>query len=37
LKTEPLIEHIDNRPRGVDAQLKKVITACLTHMIKSVA
>jgi hypothetical protein len=37
VKTEPLIEHIDNNPFGVDAQVRKVITDSLTHMIKSMA
>ncbi|MBC7938371.1 MAG: peptidoglycan-binding protein [Chitinophagaceae bacterium] len=37
VKSEPLIDHIDNNPFGVSAQVKKTITDSLTHMIKSIA
>ncbi len=37
VKSEPLIEHIDNNPFGVNAQVRKVITDSLTHMMKSIA
>jgi peptidoglycan hydrolase-like protein with peptidoglycan-binding domain len=37
VKTEPLIEHIDKNPFGVNAQVRKVITDSLTHIIKSIA
>ena len=37
VKSEPLIEHIDKNPFGVNAQVRKVITDSLTHMIKSIA
>jgi len=37
VKSEPLIEHIDKNPFGVNAQLKKTINDSLTHMIKSIA
>jgi peptidoglycan hydrolase-like protein with peptidoglycan-binding domain len=37
VKAEPLIDHIDNNPFGVNAQVRKVITNSLTHMIKSIA
>ncbi len=37
VKTEPLIEHIDKNPFGVNAQVRKTITDSLTHMIKSIA
>jgi peptidoglycan hydrolase-like protein with peptidoglycan-binding domain len=37
VKSEPLIDHIDKNPFGVNAQVKKTITNSLTHMIKSIA
>jgi len=37
VKSEPLIDHIDKNPFGVNAQVRKVITDSLTHMIKSIA
>jgi len=37
VKSEPLIDHIDKNPFGVNAQVRKVITESLTHMIKSMA
>lgn len=37
VKNEPLIEHIDKNPFGVNAQVRKVITDSLTHVIKSIA
>ena len=37
VKSEPLIEHIDKNPFGVNAQVRKVVTDSLTHMIKSIA
>ncbi len=37
VKSEPLIEHIDKNPFGVNAQVRKTITDSLTHMIKSIA
>jgi peptidoglycan hydrolase-like protein with peptidoglycan-binding domain len=37
VKSEPLIDHIDKNPFGVNAQVKKTITSSLTHMIKSIA
>ena len=37
VKSEPLIDHIDKNPFGVNAQLRKTITDSLTHMIKSIA
>jgi hypothetical protein len=37
MKSEPLIEHIDNNPFGVDVQVKKIITDSLRHVIKSLA
>ena len=37
VKSEPLIEHIDKNPFGVNAQVRKVITDSLTHIIKSIA
>ena len=37
VKREPLIDHIDNNPFGVNAQVRKVVTDSLTHMIKSIA
>jgi hypothetical protein len=37
VKTEPLIDHIDNNPFGVDTKVRKVITDSLTHMVKSIA
>ena len=37
VKNEPLIEHIDKNPFGVDTKVKKVITDSLTHMVKSIA
>ena len=37
VKNEPLIDHIDKNPFGVDAQVRKTITASLTHVIKSIA
>jgi len=37
VKNEPLIEHIDKNPFGVNAQVRKVITDSLKHMIKSIA
>ena len=37
MKSEPLIEQIDNNPFGVNAQVRKVITDSLTHMIKAIA
>jgi peptidoglycan hydrolase-like protein with peptidoglycan-binding domain len=37
VKNEPLIDHIDKNPFGVNAQVKKTITSSLTHMIKSIA
>jgi peptidoglycan hydrolase-like protein with peptidoglycan-binding domain len=36
-KSEPLIDHIDKNPFGVDTQVKKVITNSLTHMVKSIS
>jgi hypothetical protein len=37
VKNEPLIDHIDKNPFGVNAQVRKTITDSLTHMIKSIA
>ena len=37
VKSEPLIDHVDKNPFGVNAQLRKTITDSLTHMIKSIA
>ena len=37
VKSEPLIDHIDKNPFGVNAQVRKTITDSLTHMIKSMA
>ena len=37
LKNEPLIDHIDKNPFGVDVQVRKTVTDSLTHMIKSLA
>jgi len=37
VKSEPLIEHIDKNPFGVNVQVRKVITDSLAHMIKSMA
>ena len=37
VKDEPLIDHIDKNPFGVNAQVRKTITNSLTHMIKSIA
>ena len=37
MKSEPLIDHIDKNPFGVNAQVRKVITDSLTHMIKAIA
>jgi hypothetical protein len=37
LKSEPLIDHIDKNPFGVDTQLRKTLTDSLTHVIKSMA
>lgn len=37
VKTEPLIDHIDKNPFGVNAQVRKTINSSLTHMIKSIA
>jgi peptidoglycan hydrolase-like protein with peptidoglycan-binding domain len=37
VKEEPLIDHIDKNPFGVDAQVRKTITNSLTHMIKSIS
>jgi hypothetical protein len=37
VKSEPLIDHIDKNPFGVDTKVRKVITDSLTHMIKSIA
>jgi peptidoglycan hydrolase-like protein with peptidoglycan-binding domain len=37
VKSEPLIDHIDKNPFGVNAQVRKTITDSLTHMIKSIA
>ena len=37
VKSEPLIDHIDKNPFGVDTQVKKVITNSLTHMVKSLS
>jgi hypothetical protein len=37
VKSEPLIEHIDKNPFGVNAQVRRIITDSLTHMIKSIA
>jgi len=37
VKSEPLIEHVDKNPFGVNAQVRKTITDSLTHMIKSIA
>jgi len=37
VKSEPLIDHIDKNPFGVNAQVRKTITDSLTHVIKSIA
>jgi uncharacterized protein (UPF0305 family) len=37
VKQEPLIDHIDKNPFGVNAQVRKTITSSLTHMIKSIS
>jgi hypothetical protein len=37
VKSEPLIDHIDKNPFGVDAKLRKTLTDSLTHVIKSMA
>jgi hypothetical protein len=37
VKSEPLIDHIDKNPFGVQVQVRKTITDSLTHVIKSIA
>ncbi len=36
VKDEPLIDHVDKNPFGVDTKVRKVITDSLTHMAKSI-
>ena len=37
VKSEPLIDHLDNNPFGVKPQVRKTITDSLMHIIKSIA
>lgn len=37
VKSEPLIDHLDNNPFGIRPQVRKTITDSLTHIIKSIA
>ncbi|MDQ2736709.1 MAG: hypothetical protein M3Y55_17350, partial [Pseudomonadota bacterium] len=37
MKSEPLIDHIDNNPFGIKPQVRQVITGSLAHVIKSMA
>jgi hypothetical protein len=37
VKSEPLIDHVDKNPFGVDTKVRKVITDSLTHMVRSLS
>jgi hypothetical protein len=37
VKSEPLIDHVDRNPFGVDTKVRKVITDSLTHMVRSIS
>jgi hypothetical protein len=36
VKSEPMIDHIDSNPFGVDTKLRQVLMGALTHMAKSI-
>ena len=37
VKSEPLIDHLDNNPFGIKPQIRRTITDSLTHVIRSIA